>query len=267
MSVATCAEATVVRRSVPMAGAVELVVEHPAGAAAGRPGQFFQLAVNAPRAILRRPYSVAWIEPDRGQIGFIFNVVGIGSAWLASRREGDVIDLLGPLGQGFAIHPGSRPALCVAGGLGVAVFPALVSALTSSHRPVVFLQGARTASQLLPAARLEGAHVRLATDDGSIGHRGSVLDLLNSAPLADADIFACGPTPMLCGLIDAARRLEVPLARIQVAMETPMGCGMGTCLGCVTPRRGGGYLLTCTDGPCLPADRIDWTMMVDAFHG
>ncbi|MEO6795680.1 MAG: FAD-binding oxidoreductase [Candidatus Dormibacter sp.] len=267
MSVATCAAAIVVRRSVPMAGAVELVLEHPAGAAAAQPGQFFQLAVNAPRAILRRPYSVAWIDPDEGQIGFIFNVVGIGSAWLASVREGDAIDLLGPLGQGFAIQAGSRPAVCVAGGLGVAAFPALVSALIARHRPVVFLQGARTSSQLLPAARLEGANLRLATDDGSAGHRGTVLDLLAAAPLVDADVFACGPIPMLCGLIDAARRLEVPLARIQVAMETPMGCGTGTCLGCVTPRRGGGYLLTCTDGPCLPADRIDWTLMVEAVHG
>jgi dihydroorotate dehydrogenase electron transfer subunit len=134
-------------------------------------------------------------------------------------------------------------------------------------RPVVFLQGARVADRLLPADRLPGVDLRLATDDGSAGLRGSVVQLLSRALVADSDVFACGPTPMLRRLIDAAERLELPLSRIQVALETPMGCGFGTCLGCVAPRLGGGYLLTCTDGPCIRADRIDWERMSDAFHG
>ncbi|MDQ6883183.1 MAG: dihydroorotate dehydrogenase electron transfer subunit [Candidatus Dormibacteraeota bacterium] len=264
---ATVAAARVVQCSAPMAGAVELVLHHPEAAASAGPGQFFQLAVDAPHAILRRPYSLAWADPPSGRIAFIFNVVGAGSGWLASRRAGDGIDLLGPLGVGFTVEAGIRPAVCVAGGLGIAAFPALVAALVGLGRPVLVLHGARTATQLLPSARLQGAEVRQATDDGSAGRQGTVLDLLPSASLADADLFACGPTPMLCGLIDIAHRLEVRLARIQVALETPMGCGMGTCLGCVTPKPGDGYLLTCTDGPCIRADRIDWGRMVDAFHG
>ncbi len=264
---ATVASAQVVEHFAPMAGAIELVLQHPDAAAAAAPGQFFQLAVEAPHAILRRPYSVAWADPASGRIGFIFNVVGAGSSWLASRRVGDGIDLLGPLGVGFTVDGGTRPAVCVAGGLGIAAFPALVVALVGRGRPVLLLHGARASTQLLPPARLKGAEVRQATDDGSAGLRGTVLDLLPSAGLADADLFACGPTPMLGGLIDIARQLEVPLARIQVALETPMGCGMGTCLGCVTPKHGGGYLLTCTEGPCIRADRIDWGRMVDAFHG
>ena len=254
-------------RSVPMAGAVELVLDHPSGAAAARPGQFFQLAVGARGAILRRPYSVAWTDRTTGRIGFIYNVVGSGSAWLASRQPGDAVDLLGPLGQGFAIDPGNRPAICVAGGLGVAAFPALVTALAAEGRPVLFLQGARTAGQLLPASRLQGAEVRVATDDGTAGRHGSVLDLLEAVPVSDVEVFACGPTPMLRGLIEMAQRLELPRSRVQVALETPMGCGVGTCLGCVTPKRGGGYLLTCQDGPCIRADRVDWDGMANAFHG
>jgi dihydroorotate dehydrogenase electron transfer subunit len=247
-----------------MAGAVELVLHHPPSAAAVNPGQFFQLAVSAPHTILRRPYSAAWSDPASGRIGFIFNVVGAGSAWLSVRHEGHEVDLLGPLGRGFELD-GERPAVCIAGGLGVAVFPGVVQALVARGRKVTMLLGARTAAQLLPAERFPGAEVRMATDHGSEGHQGSVVDLM--ADLSSSEIFACGPTPMLQAAIDAARRQEVPLSSIQVALETPMGCGIGTCLGCAAPRRDGGYLLTCQDGPCVRADGIDWDRMTDEFHG
>ena len=280
MSIAV-ASAVVVERSVPMAGAIELVVHHPTSAVAVAPGQFFQVAVSAPHTILRRPYSAAWSDPASGLIGFIFNVVGAGSTWLAALDEGDELDLLGPLGRGFDLE-GARPAICVAGGLGVAVFPDVVKALIARDRRVIVLQGARTAAHLLPSSRFRGAEVHVATDDGSAGHLGSAIDLLT--PFLQApeqfpppftgegrgggfDFFACGPTPMLHALIDTARRLEIPLSTIQVALETPMGCGIGTCLGCAAPRAGGGYFLTCQDGPCVRADRIAWDLMRDAFHG
>jgi len=269
------APAVVVERSVPMAGAVELVVYHPPSAAAVNPGQFFQLAVGAPRTILRRPYSAAWSDAASGRVGFIFNVVGAGSAWLSQRDEGSELDLLGPLGRGFELD-GDRPAVCIAGGLGIAVFLGVVQALVARGRKVTMLQGARMSAQLLPADRLPGADVRTATDDGSRrGHHGSVVDLISShfpPPTGEGqgggiDLFACGPTPMLQSMIGLAQRHAVPLSSIQVALETPMGCGMGTCLGCAAPRRGGGYLLTCQDGPCVRADRIDWDRMEDQFHG
>jgi dihydroorotate dehydrogenase electron transfer subunit len=258
------APAVVVERLVPMAGAVELVLYHPPSAVAVNPGQFFQVAVSAPHTILRRPYSAAWSDPASGRIGFIFNVVGAGSAWLSVRQEGHEVDLLGPLGRGFELD-GEGLVICIAGGLGVAVFPGVVKALLARGRKVTMLLGARTAAQLMPAERFRGAEVRMATDDGSQGHHGSVVDLLADSSLPE--IFACGPTPMLQALIDAARRQEIPLASIQVALETPMGCGVGTCLGCAAPRRDGGYLLTCQDGPCVRADRIDWGRMTDEFHG
>jgi len=258
------APAVVVDRSVPMAGAVELVLYHPPSASAVNPGQFFQLAVGAAHTILRRPYSAAWSDATRGNIGFIFNVVGAGSAWLSARDESDELDLLGPLGSGFELD-GQRPAVCIAGGLGVAVFPGLVQALVARGRKVTVLQGARTATQLLPADRFPGAETRMATDDGSQGHHGSVVDLLIG--FSSPEVFACGPTPMLKAMIGLAQRHEIPLSSIQVALETPMGCGVGTCLGCAAPRREGGYFLTCQDGPCVRGDRIDWDRMEDQFHG
>ncbi|MDQ6713598.1 MAG: dihydroorotate dehydrogenase electron transfer subunit [Candidatus Dormibacteraeota bacterium] len=259
----TVAPAVVVRRSIPMAGAVELVLYHPPSAVAVNPGQFFQLAVSAQHTILRRPYSAAWSDPAAGHIGFIFNVVGAGSAWLSARDEGHELDLLGPLGRGFDLES-QRPAVCVAGGLGVAVFPGVVQALLARGRKVTMLQGARTAAHLLPANRFPGAEVQMGTDDGSEGHHGSVVELL--ADFASPEIFACGPTPMLQAVVDIAQHQTIPLASIEVALETPMGCGVGTCLGCAAPRREGGYLLTCQDGPCVRADRIDWDRMTDQFH-
>jgi dihydroorotate dehydrogenase electron transfer subunit len=151
----------------------------------------------------------------------------------------------------------------------------VVQALIARGRTVIVLQGARTAAYLLPSARFPGAEVAVATDDGSAGHHGSVVDLLAKyfpPPLGEGrvgavDILTCGPTPMLTALIDVARRHEIPLSAIQVALETPMGCGIGTCLGCAAPGAAGGYVLTCQDGPCVRADRIDWDQMTDAFHG
>ena len=273
MSVAI-APADVVERSVPMAGALELVLYHPPSARAVIPGQFFQLAVSAPHTILRRPYSAAWSDSASGRIGFIFNVVGAGSAWLSSRDEGNELDLLGPLGRGFDLE-GDGPVVCIAGGLGVAVFPGVVQALVNRGRKVTLLLGARTAAHLLPADRFLGADVVTATDDGSAGHDGSVVDLLpkySPLPLAGEgqglgiEILTCGPTPMLQALITAARRHGIPLSAIQVALETPMGCGVGTCLGCAAPRPEDGYFLTCQDGPCVRADHVDWDRMTDSFH-
>jgi dihydroorotate dehydrogenase electron transfer subunit len=247
-----------------MEGAFELVVEQGDLAAATAPGQFFQIAVGAPRTLLRRPYSAAWTDTRSGQLGFIFNAVGAGSRWLSQRQSGDWLDLLGPLGHGFDLSS-DRDAICVAGGLGMAVFPGVVRALLEQKRRVRVLLGARTSSALMPAERFGGAEVRMATDDGSAGFHGSAVELLE--PDRNVELFACGPTPMLQALVHRAQQFGMPLSSMQIALETPMGCGIGTCLGCVVPSRSGGYLLTCQEGPCVPADRLDWSRIEDAFHG
>jgi dihydroorotate dehydrogenase electron transfer subunit len=266
--------ARVLERLAPMRDAIELRVHDPVAAGAIRPGQFFQIGVGASHTLLRRPYSVAWTDIEQGDLGFIFNIVGAGSSWLARRHQGDELDLLGPLGHGFDLD-GDCPAVCIAGGLGVAVFPGVVAALLARRRPVTVLLGARTGAQLLPKQRFAGAQVLVATDDGTAGHRGSVIDLFSQLPPPSSvegrvwahEIFTCGPTPMLQVLVARARSLDIPLASIQIALETPMGCGVGTCLGCAVPRRDGGYLLSCQVGPCVRADRLDWSRMTDAFHG
>ncbi len=266
MTVATLTRASVFKRSAPMAGAVELVLHQPEAAAHVRPGQFFQLGVEAPGTLLRRPYSISWSDRMLGTIAFLFSVVGVGSAWLAAREVGQGVDIIGPLGQGFQVEANGRVALCVAGGLGIAAFPALVKQLQVVRRRVVLLYGARSARQLLPQTRFSGAEVQVATDDGTAGHRGPVTKLLENALSAEAELFVCGPTPMLQTLMRLTTALNIPAGQIQLALETPMGCGIGTCLGCAVPRAGGGYLISCQEGPCVPADRLDWERITNAFH-
>src|SRR2546421_4084267 len=186
-----------------MRDALELRVHDAQAAREVRPGQFFQIGVGGAHTLLRRPYSAAWADPGRGNLGFIFNVVGAGSAWLARLDDGDELDLLGPLGRGFELD-GDGPAICVAGGLGVAVFPGVVAALLARRRPVTVLLGARTGAQLLPSQRFTGARVLQATDDGTAGHRGSVIDLLSKFSAPGWDGFTCGPTPMLQALVQRA---------------------------------------------------------------
>ena len=266
MTAVMSARAAVFKRSTPMVGAVELVLHQPYAAARVQPGQFFQLGVEAPGTLLRRPYSVSWSDPGLGTIAFLFSVVGAGSAWLARREVGQAVDLIGPLGHGFQFAPNGRPALCVAGGLGIACFPAVIRKLQTNGRQVTLLYGARTSRQLFPQARLRVGGMLVATDDGSEGHAGPVTDLLERVLSDHAEIFACGPTPMLETLMRLAVRHGIPMNHIQVALETPMGCGIGTCLGCAIPRATGGYLITCQEGPCVPADCLDWERMTDAFH-
>jgi dihydroorotate dehydrogenase electron transfer subunit len=266
MSTAALARATLVQRSAPMDGGVELTLRHVEASRAAQPGQFFQIGVQAPGTLLRRPYSVATIDAEDGRLGFIFSVVGAGSAWLASLQASQAVDLIGPLGQGFEPSARLRP-VCIGGGLGIAPFPALVDRLVSQGRRPLVVQGARTAGRLLPDHRFAEAEVLVATDDGSKGWHGPVTELLRSLAASDQEWFVCGPTAMLQAVIRLADAVALPRSRVQVALETPMGCGMGTCLGCVTPAVGGGYLLTCQEGPCVRADRVDWTLVADAFHG
>lgn len=266
MSLAVATRAVVRERWAPMAGGVALILHHPEAAQTARPGQFFQIAVEAPHTLLRRPYSVASIDAEGGLLSFLFSVVGAGSDWLASLEPGHPLELLGPLGNGFDTSRRAAP-VCIGGGLGIAPFPALVESLHGHGLQPLVLQGARSAARLLPSPWLRGAQVRVATDDGTAGWPGPVSGLLATVTQPDQEWFVCGPAPMLAAIMRLADRLAFARARIQVALEAPMGCGIGTCLGCAVPAAGGGYLLACQDGPCVRADRLDWERMTDAFHG
>jgi dihydroorotate dehydrogenase electron transfer subunit len=216
-----------------------------------RAGQFLNLRVDeACDPLLRRPFSAYRIE--KSSIEIVFNVVGRGTAALRRKKQGDVLDVLGPLGKPFkTVDPGFDTGVLIGGGLGVAPLPLLTSALKEQGKPVVTFLGARSAAQLV-TDHLENLHT--ATDDGSKGFRGNVVglvsDFLSRHPVEHPKIFACGPMPMLRAVASFARASEIPC---EVSLEGPMGCGIGICQGCPVELAGPekSYALMCKDGPAF----------------
>jgi dihydroorotate dehydrogenase electron transfer subunit len=226
-----------------------LSFDAPAIAASIRPGQFLNIKVDESFSpLLRRPFSVYRTEGDRVEV--LFEVVGKGSAILSRKRPGDLLDVLGPLGVPFNLEGGSHStAVLVGGGLGVAPLPLLTDFLRRNRKKVATFLGARSSSELIDT-HLE--NLLCATDDGSRGFHGTVVDLLKTT-MAKKDfdrprIFGCGPTPMLRALAAFAMEHQVPA---QVSLEGPMACGIGICQGCPVERRGTEkeYSLMCKDGP------------------
>ncbi|HZS13846.1 MAG TPA: hypothetical protein VFC09_04545 [Candidatus Dormibacteraeota bacterium] len=246
-------------------GLVELTAHLPHLAATARAGEFAQLRCGpGPIPLLRRPFSVAWVDGE--SCSFVFERVGAGTRLLAAMRTGDMLGSLGPLGIGFTLQPSMRRVVCVAGGLGCAPFPLLAKqARTMGVGDVVILHGAATAARLYPSERfvrgVDGVRVVESTDDGTRGHHGLVVDLIAAALSDGADaVHACGPNPMLAATAATLRDLVAPRI-VEASLEAPMGCGFGTCLGCALPvRRDGGtaWALCCREGPVMPMDTVDW---------
>lgn len=214
-----------------------------------RAGQFLNLRVEEGcDPLLRRPFSAYRIHGN--SIEIVFNVVGRGTAAMRRKAKGEMLDVMGPLGKPFGTaDQGYDTGVLIGGGLGVAPLPLLTSALKGLGKKVVTFLGARTAGHLV-TEHLDAA--RTATDDGSAGFHGTVVDLasatLRDHPVSRPKIFACGPTPMLRAVASFARASEIPC---EVSLEGPMGCGIGICQGCPVEIAGPEkrYALMCKDGP------------------
>jgi NAD(P)H-flavin reductase len=220
------------------------------------PGQFAMIACEErwgggrdERPFLPRAFSIA--RHRDGEWHFLLEAVGPGTARLAELRPGDGLWTLGPLGRGFTPPPDGRRAVLVGGGVGIAPLAILQDSLAGG---VVAIAGFRDAGRAAGAALLAGATV--ATDDGSVGHRGLVTELLEAELERDGDavVYACGPAPMLEGVRSLCERTATPA---QLALEAAMACGFGACFGCAVPLRGGGFLRTCLDGPVVDAGLLE----------
>ena len=234
-------------------GVFSLVLEAPALARQAQPGQFLNVKVSeGPDPLLRRPISIADVYDDRVRI--VFRVVGRGTALLARRCRSDMLDVLGPLGRP-AFQPRNRNVVLCGGGVGAAPLLFLARQL-SWHSRVVACLGARTRAQqmLVEDFRALGVGVSQATDDGSAGYHGMVTDIATMAVRAVERplVYACGPKPMLADLV---RRVDpVP---VWGYVEERMGCGTGICYCCALPKRGGGYVRFCTEGPVVRLNEVE----------
>jgi len=239
------------RETVP--GIYDWTVSWPDAAKIARPGQFAQFLV--PGKTLRRPISICAIDRKNGTLRFVFQVRGEGTKRLSRLKPGDAVNLLAPLGSGFNLGDTSRRALLVGGGIGV---PPLLEAAKPFGERALLAAGFRSRNAIILKEDFEslGCGVRVATDDGSFGHHGLVVDLIGD--LAFDVVFACGPKPMLRAVAALAEERRVPCF---VSMEERMACGIGACLGCAVRLRGENGLFyghVCKDGPVFDARTVVW---------
>lgn len=228
----------------------------PALALAASPGQFCMLRCDSGlKRLLRRPLSIHQVEG--GRVAFLYRLMGQGTQWLADRKKGEEVDMLGPLGNGFAVEPQTKRLLLVAGGIGFAPLRFLAEKALAEGREVTLLLGAKTASHLYPRQLLpKGARLMVATEDGSEGSKGLVTPLaIKYGGQADR-AFACGPEPMYRALVGERTALPRGL-RVQVSLEVRLGCGIGACLSCSIKTRGG-QRHVCKDGPVFDMDEVVW---------
>ncbi|HCA79568.1 MAG TPA: dihydroorotate dehydrogenase electron transfer subunit [Bacteroidetes bacterium] len=219
------------------------------------PGQFINVRCgDGCLPLLRRPFSISRVEGD--VLELVFNVVGQGTRMLASRKRGDLVDVLGPLGIPFNISGNYEAALLVGGGLGAAPLPFLTDRLLREKKRIHTFLGARSANQLT-GRFLVGLHI--STDDGSKGFHGTVVDALKKYLSENKPekmkIFGCGPTRMLKALAEVADSEGIGC---ELSLEGDMACGMGICQGCPVERTDGKkkYSLVCVEGPTFNSHEI-----------
>ncbi|XVQ88777.1 dihydroorotate dehydrogenase electron transfer subunit [Microbispora siamensis] len=229
-----------------------------------RPGHFVTVAVGGRNSsmLTRRAFTIHDVKPDYGgTVELVFGVRGAGTAWLADLRARDTLDLVGPLGRPFPLP--RDPCTCVLVGdeHGAAPLFALADALQQRGCRIDFVLGAPSADRVFGAlrARRMGETTTLTTEDGSLGMRGKVTDVLPGV-IADARadaVYACGPMETLRGVTAVAVEFDIP---VQVAVEESMACGIGVCMTCVVPVIGDDgvtrMVRACTEGPVFRGERV-----------
>ncbi len=254
--------------NIELAPAIHMMELHaPQVARAVRPGQFVHMQIPGMDGhILRRPFSVCRWEGD--SIFVMYQVVGAGSRHMTTLKPGQELRAIGPVGRGWNPPAGTRHAVLVCGGMGVAPQTMLAKQLVESGAHVDCLVGATTAQRLVGTSVLEGfgARVHIATDDGSIGHHGFCTDLIGEF-CSDANyISICGPEPMERAAVrvlddmagaDGLRGNAPENLLVEVSLERRMACGIGACLSCVVDTVYG-KRRACVDGPVFNAREVVW---------
>lgn len=222
-----------------------------------RPGQFVMVTCRDESRLLPRPISICTSDIQRGIITLVIRRCGKGTAEFARLAAGDSLQVLGPLGNGFPTEKAEgRRALLVGGGVGI---PPLLYLAESLPCEKDIILGFRNADTFLTEHFALLGNVHLATEDGSLGTKGNVLDCIRQEQIEGGIIYACGPIPMLRALKAFAQEKNLPC---YLSLEERMACGIGACLGCVCrasspdPHFGTETRRVCADGPVFEAGDI-----------
>jgi dihydroorotate dehydrogenase electron transfer subunit len=216
------------------------------------PGQFVMLRVfNSTDPLLRRPMSIAGL--NNGIMNIIYSVSGRGSAILERMNGGDMLDVIGPFGNGFTLPDDAQAILCIMGGVGTAPFIFLKN--RNNGRNFIAFYGAANSDGL--GIKAPFSEIHFATIDGSVGKKGLVTDILLEHPAIKNKsnlILACGPTGMLKAVDEICAKYGISG---QLSLEEKMGCGFGVCLGCVVDSTEGKKRI-CVEGPIFKAGTVKW---------
>ena len=238
-------------------GLYQLVLDAPQIAAAAQCGQFVHIACGEGN-LLRRPISIC--EAGEGRLRIVFQVKGEGTRWLAARKAGDTLDVLGPLGHGFDTAAlGARPVL-LGGGIGVPpMLQTVKCAKAAGAAPRAILGFRNKGAVILEEDFRAVCETFVTTDDGSYARHGFVTDVLQELTADATGVAACGPKPMLGAIAAIAKQAGLPC---QVSMEERMGCGIGACLVCACALKAENgetrYGHVCKDGPVFNAEEVEW---------
>lgn len=223
-----------------------------------KPGQFIDVYVNDDSKLLPRPISICEVKDDSLRI--VYRVVGGGTKIMSTYQEGDEIQIIGPLGNGFDMRDGK--AILVGGGIGIPPMVELAKNLSErkGKENVISVMGYR--DELFLVDELEQfSTVVIATEDGSTGTKGTVIDALDENGVDGDVLYACGPIPMLKALKDWANGKGI---ECQISLEERMACGIGACLACVCKTKEKDEHSNvcnkriCKDGPVFDANEIDF---------
>lgn len=223
------------------------------------PGQFVHVKVNNSLSpLLRRPISIANIDQSRQTFTMIYRAEGKGTSLLAKLKQGDLLDVLGPLGHGFPVDEveSCETALLVGGGIGVPPLYELSQRLTANGVNVIHVLGFQTKNAVFYEEEFKqlGA-TYITTADGSYAYSGLVTVVIKNENITFDVLYTCGPTPMLRALEKENRHKKVFLS-----LEERMGCGIGACFACVCHTgddpTGVSYKKVCSDGPVFRAGEV-----------
>lgn len=238
-------------------------------ASESNPGQFVDILCDS---LLRRPISIYSVDRENGIFRLGIRIVGSGTAFLATKEEGDEISVLGPLGKGFNLS-GTKKCIIAGGGIGIFPLIFVLQEARSLGIETISVCGFRSKedSFLLDEIKSLSDNFIFSSDCGDMDFCGNAVDALNTIDLKDSTIFTCGPAPMLRGVSRIAIDKDIPC---QVSLEERMGCGTGICLVCACKIKASGenadcsfsdtvsndfdYRRCCKDGPVFDAKEVIW---------
>lgn len=251
--------ASVIKGNMLLPGIYELVLRTKAAASA-QPGQFVMVYPKSKDTILPRPISICEIDKENNTLRLVYRVAGKGTKEFSTYNAGDEVKILGPVGNGFPLAEAEGKNVVLIGG-GIGVPPILQAAKETKAEKVSVLVGYRDINNMFLKDEFENAaSTYIATDDGSYGTKGTVMDALSEHNIPCDVIFACGPMPMLRAIKKYAEANNITA---YISLEERMACGVGACLGCVcktTKKDDHSHVnnaRVCTEGPVFEAREVE----------